>query len=94
MIGTSYFTTTYDGEDVDTTVRELDEADANVYCPNDECPSIEVIHDGDEVLEVIRVAWNSGPVAATGPSYACGGEPGYDRYPECPKCGTGSRDLP
>lgn len=89
--------TNYKGDDVDTTFSSTSEyGDENVYCPNDECKGIEVVMDecedcaggcvscngtGQVPVEVIRLTWDSRPVAHG--RY----EPGYDRDPSCPKCG-------
>ena len=90
--------TTYRGERVDMALLEQD-AEADAYCVNDDCPGLEVDFDVDEDTgekipnEVRRIAWDCGWHRPTGPSYSCGGEPGYADRPECPVCGGDSESL-
>lgn len=82
----SYFTS-YGDEEVTTTFATPYGEEPTLYCPNDGCPAIEVIRDGDEVEEVVRLAWGSGYVRAGRL------DPGYHAHDACPECGTSGRSL-
>lgn len=85
----SYFTTFRD-EDVATTFTTPYGEEPTLYCPNDECPAIEVVPDPfypEEVGEVIRLAWGSGYVRSTRV------DQGYHAHEACPECGAPGRGI-
>lgn len=85
------YLSTYRGEDEIRTTFATEDEQPTVCCLNDECPGIEVVYgttiDGDEVEEVIRIAWDAAYIAPSG------FDAGYNARDACPDCGQPGTDI-